>query len=114
MASVSDFLVLLGVLRGVELTTGGVDPATCIASGGLISGVSGRGARLRMRQFMKGLLVFGVEMEVSFRLVVMQPIQPVSAKNLKTLQSGAAGCEKSFSKMGSESSIGRWPQRPVL
>ena len=65
MASVSDFLVLLGVLRGVELTTGGVDPTVCIVSDCLISGVSGRGARLRMRQFIKGLLViFGVEIEV--------------------------------------------------
>ena len=69
VASVSDFLVLLGVLNGVELTTG-VDSAVCIAAGCLISGVSGRGARLRIRQFMNGLLVFGVEIDVKQTLFV--------------------------------------------
>ena len=76
MASVSDFLVLLGVLRGVELTTGGVDPTVCIVSDCLISGVSGRGARLRMRQFINGLLVFGVEIEVKQTLGLFAAVPP--------------------------------------
>ena len=79
VASVSDFLVLLGVLRGVELMTGGVDPTVCIVSDCLMSGVSGRGARLRMRQFMKGLLVFGVEIEVKQTLFAAGGPPPSSA-----------------------------------
>ena len=73
----------MGVLRGVELTTGVDDPTVCIgigmtgpAAGRLISGVSGRGARLRMRQFMSGLLVFGVEIEVKQTLGLFAAVPP--------------------------------------